>query len=292
MPLFFFISGYLTKKELLNVGFIKKYFRKLIIPYLFFNLIFYPYWLIRFLNDVGSFNWFNGLFKPVVGTLLLQIDTCISEPLNGVTWFIAALLIMKFTLAICNNYPKSNFILFASGIIFTILYIINEDYLFTKSLTIIGFMRCYPFFLLGYSSKLQSIHGPANKKYYIIYSVCGICLSIIAFFVNKQTDNLIYYGICFWIICICAIVGIISFCKLFDHYNNKIIINISDATIVIMGLHWMLIGTSNYLISKFFSIEEIFYPYYIAIILTIAYITLLYPILILLKNKLPYLIGR
>ena len=80
------------------------------------------------------------------------------------------------------------------------------------------------------------------------------------------------FGIYFWIINLTAIGGLMSMCKLLDQVHSKIIDNISIGTIVIMGLHWMLIGITNYSLSKIFHLSEaITYPWYIATLLTIIY---------------------
>ena len=59
IPLFFFISGYLTKKEYMNKQTAKKYFHSLIIPYLCYNLIFYPYWVARYLIENPNHYWYE-----------------------------------------------------------------------------------------------------------------------------------------------------------------------------------------------------------------------------------------
>ena len=91
MPLFFFISGYLTKKECPNKEMFKKYWYTLIIPYICYNLIFYPYWLVRQLTENPLTTTFY-FFKPILGTLFLQHETSISVMLSGVTWLIVVRL--------------------------------------------------------------------------------------------------------------------------------------------------------------------------------------------------------
>ena len=105
MPLFFFISGYLTKKEYMGKETLTKYWHTLIIPYLCYNIIFYPYWAIRFTIDHSTTDWFEYI-KPIIGTIMLQIKTPFNDYLNGVTWFIAALFMMKIILSTCNKYKK------------------------------------------------------------------------------------------------------------------------------------------------------------------------------------------
>jgi hypothetical protein len=106
------------------------------------------------------------------------------------------------------------------------------------------------------------------------------------------SSGMLNYGLCFWGICISAITGIISFCKLMDKVHLTIIDNISIGTIVIMGLHWILIGITNYTISKSFHISDIAYPLWGAVLLTLIFIVIIYPIILLFKNKYPFMLGK
>ena len=60
---------------------LKKYWNTLIIPYLCYNVIFYPYWAIRFTIDHATTDWFDFL-KPIIGTFMLQIKTSFNDYLQ------------------------------------------------------------------------------------------------------------------------------------------------------------------------------------------------------------------
>ena len=92
MPLFFFISGYLTKKEYFSKETFKKYTHTLIIPYFIYNIITYPFWAFRHIIENPNDRWLE-FVKPILGTIFIQQTTFCSKPLNGVTWFLVALLI-------------------------------------------------------------------------------------------------------------------------------------------------------------------------------------------------------
>ena len=149
MPLFFFISGYLTKKELFNKSTIKKYTHTLIIPYFIYNIVSYPFWAFRYTIEHPN----EGLLeyiKPVLGTIFIQQDSLYSRPLNGVTWFLIALLMMKIILSICNKYKYGLYFYFVLSITCAVFYVYNEFYRFTTDLVPVGFAKCVPFYLLGY----------------------------------------------------------------------------------------------------------------------------------------------
>lgn len=74
MPLFFFISRYLTKKRNDIQINIYKYWHSLIIPYFLYNIIFYPYWFIRyFLEHGGVLSFSDMVIKPALESYLVKL---------------------------------------------------------------------------------------------------------------------------------------------------------------------------------------------------------------------------
>jgi fucose 4-O-acetylase-like acetyltransferase len=291
MPLFFFISGYLTKKEFFCRTTLKKYWHTLIIPYFCYNILFYPYWVVRHIIDHPHAEWFDFL-RPLIGTLILQFKSPFSESLNGVTWFIAALLVMKVILSICNKYKYGLLFMSVLATATTLIYIANECYRIYIDLPFVGFTRCLPFFFIGHICKHKKIVSEKPQRKDLLFCITGILISHIIFSYEKTTSGLLIYGLCFWGICISAITGILSLCKLMNKVHLTIIDNISIGTIVIMGFHWILIGVTNFTLSKLMQIQSITYPLWEAILLTLLYIAILYPVILLFKNKYPFMLGK
>lgn len=293
MPLFFFISGYLTKREYFNATTIRKYWHTLIIPYFLYNFIFYPYWFIRHLVESSNVVWYD-FIKPFIGIITLQITTSVSEPLNQVTWFIAALLVMKIILSICNHSKKNNLLIIILIVASTTLFIVNKQYVFSHSITTDGFLKCFPFYLIGHLCKQNKLMSEAPKQDDRLICLLGITGSVIIYFFGRRHfSDILIYSLSFWSICITAILGILSLCKLLDNVVSPIIRNLSIGTIVIMGLHWMMIGTTNVIIAKTLHIEgAIIYPLIIAFLLTLIYEILLYPIIILFIKRYPFMLGK
>ncbi len=292
MPLFFFISGYLTKKEYFNKVTLKKYWRTLIIPYFCYNIIFYPFWFIRHMIDFPHAGWYDYI-KPIIGTLMLQHKTIYYESLNGVTWFIVSLLVMKIMLAICNKFKTGKYFIIFFAIVTTCFYIANEFYRFVTDLPPVGFTKCCAFYYLGYYCKQRKIIPEGQQRNDLFICICGILSSILLFSTIRKGCDILEYGIIFWLICITAIWGLLSLCKLLNRFHFIFIDNISIGTIVIMGLHNMFIGTTNYTISKIFQVENnIKYPLLLSIILAAIFIIMEYPIIIYLKNSIPFMLGK
>ena len=292
MPLFFFISGYLTKKESFCKKTLKKYINSLIIPYFIYNAIFYPFWFVRYLYENTNIVILDCI-RPIIGVFLFQNTTPYSTPLYGVTWFLIALFTMKIVLSACSNLKYRNYILLFLSIACYIAYIYNESYRVNTNLVPVGIIRCLPFFVLGFISKESNTIMAQHKNNYFILGLACFAVSIITFTYTKWNNDILIYGISFLTISLSSIEGIICICKLLGRFNFSLIMNLSIGTMVIMGLHGIVITSFNFLFSVLCNIEKgITYPWYIAILLSILYILILYPLIIIFKTKYPFMLGK
>lgn len=295
MPLFIFISGYLTKQEFISKATLKKYWHSLIVPYFLYNLIFYPYWLVRHFMEHGTME-ISDCLRPLTGTLLLQLYSPISEPLSGVTWFLLALLIMKIILATCNHLRCGHLIMVLLSAICLFIYTYFEFHGMFSNLLTMNFSKCLPFYYIGYLCRKHNLL-PVQVSYCDKYMfACGFIFSLIVFyfFSSDKTGGdyplhfLFVYANSFFFIC-----WVLCLCRLMDGICIDYIQNISIGTIVIMGFHWMLIGVINFLMVKLLHQgQDIVYPWYIAIFLSLAIIAMLYPVIILCKRKFPIMLGK
>ena len=269
-----------------------KYWHTLIIPYLCYNIIFYPYWAIRFIIDHPTADLFEYI-KPIIGTIMLQIKTPFNDYLNGVTWFIAALFMMKIILSICNKYKKGEYYIYLLVIITALFYIANEFNFYLSGLIPVNFTRCFPFFILGHYCRQKNYISEKVQKKDIVICIAGLLIGVLSFTIVIHRYNTPIYGISFWIMCFSSIIGFFSLCKLLNGLKSIIIENISIGTIVIMGLHWMFIGTTNFILAKILQINSnITYPPLVVILLSLVFVALEYPIILLFKNKFPFMLGK
>lgn len=292
MPFFFFISGYLTKKECFNKVTFKKYYHTLVVPYICYNLIFYPYWIARHYIESPDAGWYDYI-KPIIGTLMLQFDTAYFESLNGVTWFIVSLLVMKIILAISNKFESGKYWIALLMVVTACVFAVNEIYRFVIDLPFVGFVRCCPFFFIGYFCKQQNLLSSHRQSRDMLICIVGIGLSVLFYSFLRNMYGVFSFGILYWAVCLSAIFGILSFCKLLDGVRLTLIENLSVGTIVIMGLHRMLIGATNFVLEKMLNINgEIIYPLGVAVVLVIVMMAVEYPIIILFKNRFPFMLGK
>ena len=291
MPLFFFISGYLFKVRKNYKEELHKLRTSLIIPYFIYNIIFYPYWLIKYyIEHEGVLPFYEIITKPIFGTFFLQIETSYTSSLNGVTWFLAVLLIIKITLIIIHKKEKTIIVV---GFIIITTNVLNNYFHFARSLTIVGLLESSPFYLLGYLTKKHEILFKANRNN-LITGICLIFLSTIIhysrLYIPETTCNMLIIS---YALCICAIFGICYICKSLNNVASKKVINISIGTLMIMGVHWMFIGVANKLLEHYYNLEDgIVYSWYNALILSIIIEACIYPFIVIAIKRKPILLGK
>ena len=146
---------------------------------------------------------------------------------------------------------------------------------------------------LGYKLKSNYILNDTNLKSCFLQAILGFIVSNIAFIAIRQQIPFTCKIILFYVICISAIFFILAICRLLDGFHSKIIQNISIGTLMIMGLHWMAIGSFNFIISRLFiNGETVLYTTLQALLLSISIEALIYlPICWSIKHM-PLLIGK
>ncbi len=92
MPMFFFLSGLLFKREKYTsfVSFIKHRSRQLLVPYVYFFLLFYSYWLIYGKNHGNQDDLEATYYQPIV-EYLYGVPDLVCMPL----WFIPCLFVCQ-----------------------------------------------------------------------------------------------------------------------------------------------------------------------------------------------------
>lgn len=294
IPLFFFISGYLTKTRLNTKEELKKCKHSLIIPYILYNIIFYPYWAIRLYIDQGiSFSVFDYVIKPLIGLPFLQINSSISSSVNGAMWFIAVLLIMRLTIHLCIHTSNPLLYIKIIALLFIGLYVISMNQKTSLPTTIAGLFKCMPLYLLGYLTKQYHWLEKVSFQNDIIQAFILIGISVGATFVYRDSDCFIYQMIAFYIVLITATYGTLLLCKALNSITSSVTVNVSIGTLMIMGLHWMFIGTTNYVLEHIFSMSTgITYSWAVAIIFAICIDAAIYPLILIAKKHFPVLLGK
>ena len=107
-----------------------------------------------------------------------------------------------------------------------------------------------------------------------------------------STDFLLHIGL-FYPINICFVFGVLFFCKILNTIKSSIITNLSIGTLVIIGLHIILITMVNFALEKLFHIHGVIcYHWYEALPIALFITAILFPIILWGKKYAPILLGK
>ena len=293
ITVFFFISGYLKKDHGGQLANWQKYGQRLILPYILYNAIVYPYWLIRYFLRQGCLPDGLTAMKPVIGALLLEHESSFAEPLNGPLWYLPAILIMHIIIDICRKTRYLHLIMMTLCIVSYFLYAANKQYEFMPNLTPMGLFRRLPYYYLGYVMGQRLMFRSVRIGRDGIMCLACLIVSLLFFEWHMNEQRILLHAALFYPVNIGLLFAVLCFCKLLDACRLVFITNLSIGTLVIIGLHIILIGIVNYAVGHFMGIREgIGYYWYEALSITVIIISLLYPIILWGKSHAPVLIGK
>jgi hypothetical protein len=288
---FFFVSGYLKKPILSQKESLKKYGFSLLIPYLLYNVIYYPYWLAKFYIEHGSISMADSL-KPIIGTLLLQLNSDFSCELNGVTWFLPALFLMHWITDICHRHHYEKTIMFILTVISIILYGANKYYHFAPYITFHGFVRSLCFFFMGYLFQQADYLKSLCFRKDLSIGIVTLLLSLGFFYWHIHEDRFVLHITLFYVVNLLSVYGIIYLCRSLDSLHIRVITLISIGTMLIFGIHRMIIGMIDYGFEKCLNTTDILYNWYECTLLALFIELLILPLIHIVIHHHPILLGK
>ena len=287
---FFFISGYL-KKPLESISqSAKKYGYSLLIPYLIYNAIYYPYWFAKYYIEHGNITWGEAI-QPIIGTMLGQLNSSFSCELNGVTWFLIALFVMHILTDILNKNKHGKSIMLILSIITMILYGANKYYHYAPYITYHGFIRCLCFFFLGNLFQQWNYLKSLNLKKDIIIGITALLLSLILFYWHINEVHFILHITLYYVVNLVSVYAFIYLSRSLNNIKSRIITLISIGTMLIFGFHRMMIGVIDYGIEKILHSPNINYNWDECLLIAQMIEIMLLPIIIY-RRKWPILFGK
>jgi len=289
---FFFISGYLKKPIKSQKEALKKYAYCLLIPYIIYNAIYYPYWIVKAYIEQGGSLSFSDCVKPIVGALLGQLNSSFSCELNGVTWFLITLFAMHWIADFCNRQRHCKLWMICISITAMILYGANKYYYFAPYLPFHGFVRCIPFFFMGIICRQLAFLNETEFKKDIAIGISALGISLLLFYWHIQEQNHIIHIMHYFIVCFFSVLAIIHLWRCADKVKSEIVIHISIGTMVVFGLHRMLIGIVDYGTETILYINNISYIWYESIFVTTLIIFFCYPIIKWFNQHVPIVLGK
>ena len=296
MVVFFFISGYLKKDRGSDKENWKKYSYGLIIPYILYNIIVYPYWILKFYLNNGAMPDFFQAMKPILGALLLEHENLFCEPLNGPLWYLPAILMMHIIIDLCRKTKHQHWVMISLCMISFVLYAANKYWNFAPSLTPMGLMRNLPYYYIGYLFGQYHLFRETNLKKDIIGCIICLSASILLFVWHLEafhSGQHILHIVLFYPTNVLFLFGVLYGCKVFNGIRFSMVTNISIGTLVIVGLHIVAVTIINYALSYFHLFDGIIcYQWYEALPITLIIVAILYPIILISLRRIPILVGK
>jgi hypothetical protein len=289
-----FNSGYLKKERSNLKEEIKKYWYQLGIPYIAYNIVFFPYWLAKSYIEHCSMPSISEAIRPVYGTLLLQANNSFAEELNPVTWFIAALFIMHLLLDICLRIKHGTWLMGSLCLLAMGLYVVSKYKGFTTHYVAVGIFKSLPFYYMGFLCRKYRVFEICNFKKDMGWFLVALIISIILFEYHANETSFLLHMLSYFPAVLFGLLAFIYFCKLLNGVRSKVIVNYSNGTMVFIGLHWMMVGCIRYgILRPFFHVsgDYIYTPleaYALGGLVTLF----LYPIILFFQAKMPWMLGK
>ena len=295
ITIFFFISGYLKKDHGSDKANWQKYWHSLILPYLLYNTIVYPYWLVKFYILNGMPDLFQAM-RPIFGALLFEHENAFCEPLNGPLWYLPAILFMHITIDLCRKTKYQHVIMISLCILSVILYAANKYYYFAPNLTPMGILRRLPYYYIGYVMRQKQLFRVINPSRDMVGCIFCLCISILFFHWHlmafKAGQHILHIAL-FYPVNIGFLFGVLYGCKLLNQCNYPVINNLSIGTLVIIGFHIVPITVTNFVFENLLHTHSnLCYQWYEALPVALIIVAILYPIILLGKKYFPALLGR
>lgn len=302
ISIFFFLSGYL-KKERSDKENRERYWHGLILPYLIYNILAYPYWFTKYYMQNGIPDFFSAM-RPIFGALLFEHENAFCEPLNGPLWYLPAILFMHIMIDLCKKTRYLHQIMLTSCLLFFLLYAANKIWEIMPNLTPIGILSRLPFYYIGYFMGQKKLFRSINIKRDLILGLSLILISVGVFNWHLQlfysgdmshfmSSAFLLHIILFLPINICFFFGILCLCKVLSFIHSSFIVNLSIGTLVIIGFHIVLITIVNFVFERYRYIQGVIcYNWYEALLVALVIVTTLYPIIIGGRKYFPLLIGK
>lgn len=299
MPLFFFISGYLFQENKFNslrVFFVRRA-KQLLVPYLFFNIIAYFFWVFvgrKFGND--STVDINP-FTPLIG-MLYGVNTGYFLIHCGSLWFLPCLFIVEILYYIAIKSVSSKAIIFIlfTGLGYANLLLKHVMLPWNIDIALVAIL----FYIIGSAFKERKFLESINTQtILIVIFFCSLLLTAVIVLINGRVDmssntygNFIFFilaalsGICF----------VFSVSKLFSMFFHSIptVETISSNTLIIIGLHELVISIIKgglYFIFKI-PINVFKDTVMVNVIMAIVTILLLIPIFYIIEKYFPFIVGK
>ena len=275
VPLFFFLSGFLNKKEDNRFTFWRKILYNYCLPLFLIRTIMYLWeWLTYSDTFLSIFQYWSFMFKGY--------QNC-----NGTCWFIYTLILLRI---IYQYIPKKLHILLFVTFTITAIWLNSQN--IHKNNAIINLTVAYQPFFLGYIlqryKRLITSYKPSTRILFYMFTyglisvgICGRINGNVWLYSNGYGN---YFLIYLWGI-INGTILIYSISMLLNNlcqYAKQVILTLSIGNIVTLGFHPIFISLCNR-----HQVHNLFFDYLLAFIILVLF----YPIIVLCQYYCPLILG-
>ena len=225
--------------------------------------------------------------------MLGQLNSSFSCELNGVTWFLIALFIMHLLTDVLNKHKHGKTFMLILSIITMILYGTNKYYHYAPYITYHGLIRCLCFFFMGNFFQQKGWFQAQNLRKDIAIGSFTLLLSLILFYWHINENNFILHIALYYVVNLISIYAFIYLAKSLNNIKIRIITLISIGTMLIFGLHRILIGFIDFTIKTYaYQPEIITYQWQEATFISVSISLFLVPVIIVILKHCPILLGK
>ena len=281
IPLFFLISGFLSKRESDKHVFWKKLWYNLAVPMLVMTVINFVYacgvQVCDGTFDGAAFYWF---VRNVVFGMVAGFDTL---------WFVYTLMLLKMVFQYCSNqkiFYALSVMLLALAYVYNHANLSGLPFFLNQPNAIVDACTAFPFFALGVFARdyKNLLNGRHQSHRLIPLAVIGFLFVSVCWYYNGNVGlHACCYGgnmLLFLLGGLAGSIMVFAVSKLFGRTVQPITI-ISRGTIIILGLHKLLI----YLFRAFFPASSL------DVVFAAIIIILFVPVILMVEKSFPLMAG-
>lgn len=293
MPLFFFLAGFLLKKNYLEmpfVNYIKKILKVLLVPYVSFWGLSYVYWLLtwRFGSQAAKYmalKFYDPFFGLIYGT---RDSLYVNQPL----WFFPCLFVTAIIFYILNKVTSRYWCAVIIGCSLTSPMLLLATLPWSINVSFVALI----FYAFGYWCKERNHSYLLNINSRWNSIVLGICFLFFLVFSNHNGHISMAernYGNTILLFYLNAFLGIIIV-MIISHFfsSTKLAEWLSSNTIIIFPIHFLMFSIISGIFFVLFGVRIICAQYsYVGIMYTIISIVLCIPVSCVIRRYIPFVIG-
>lgn len=287
VPLFFIVSGYLTRREQSFGIFWNKCLYNLIIPYFILVLINLLGYIIKHLDDCI---WMKSIFGVVLGFNSFDgIRSC------GTLWFVYTLIIIKIVFQLFIHDRRSMTLVCVLALCGVLAY---NHFNIKLAWAVTNAMLAMPFFCLGNlcssmcKAEFDSLFQKLRYSNLMLRILLVAILVVTTYFIGQYNGNpamfMGLYGNNPILFAVGALVGcfsVLAISTILDDIRISFITTISTGSVVILAYHNRFLHPT---ITSIPDIGGVILTFILSVVVTLVFV----PIIMILKRFFPIVLGR